>query len=216
MRKPAMRSRRRPRGGRTAVLLALLALAAGCGVSGGSSSEEDGQLADAWALYRQERWEEARVRFQQLVDADQAVGEAFAGVGWTRLHLLQPSQARTAFQNSLLDDDGRLESRAGEAFALRDAGGDSERLLAQARSVLLVDADWRFAHETSVDWRDLQVLMAQTFFLRQQFDSCLFRCRRADPAIGLSRADTLSWQGAASFELALFAEVERLAAEVAD
>lgn len=202
------------RSARPLALLALLAL--GCGVSGGGGTEEENALRDAWTLYHQQRWEEARVAFQDIADADLSVGEAFGGVGWTRLHLLQPVQARTAFQNSLVGDEQRLESRAGEAFALRDAGGDSGRLLEQARAVLATDPDWRFSHESSVDWMDLQVLMAQTFFLRQQFDSSLFRCRQADPAIALSRPDTLSWQGAASFELALFAEIDRLGRQVSE
>ena len=192
------------------VLAFALALALGCGVSETGGSEEESALHDAWALYHQQRWEDARAAFQDLVDADLVVGEAYGGLGWARLHLLQPGPARTAFQNSLVGDEDRLESRAGEAFALRDSGGDSGRLLQQARAVLAEDPGWRFSHETSVDWMDLQVLMAQTFFLRQQFDSSLYRCREADPAVALSRSDTLSWQGAASFELALFAEIDRL------
>jgi tetratricopeptide (TPR) repeat protein len=193
-----------------ALALAGLLLQPGCGVTGSGGDEGTSLLADAWARYRQQRWEEARQLFQRLVDEDLSVAEAYAGLGWSRLHLLQPAQARLAFQNSLVGDEHRLESRAGEAFALRDTGGDTARLLDQARTVLLIDPDWRFLHEPAVDWMDLQVLMAQTFFLRQQFDSSLARCRQVDPAMALSRADSLSWQGAASFELALFAELTRL------
>lgn len=196
------------RTGRMWAGLGLLAL--GCGVSGGGRSDEENALNDAWALFHQQRWDDALVAFQNLVDDDQAVGEAFGGVGWSRLHLLMPSQAGIAFRNSLVSDEGNLDSRAGEAFALRDSGGDSGRLLSQARSVLFAEPTWRFDHETSVDWMDLQILMAQTFFLRQQFDSSLYRCRRVDPAVAVDRADSASWQGAASFELALFDELDRL------
>jgi hypothetical protein len=182
----------------------------GCGVTGQNPQDEGDAMDDAWQLYRQQRFEEAAQRFQDLALEDVSMAESYGGLGWSRLRLLEPAAARTAFQSSLIDDPQWADSRAGELFALRDAGGSADALLSRARALLRDEPTWRFGHESSVDWRDLQVLMAQVFYTTQRFDSCLTRCRSVDDAMSLSRADTLSWLGAPTFESALLAELERL------
>ncbi len=183
----------------------------GCGTSGGGTDEGASALNDAWNLYHNRSWAEARSGFLDLVAADRHVGEAYCGLGWCRLHLLQPDQALGDFQNSLWAEPGRQDSRAGEAFAQRDAQNpDYDRLLLRARNCLQEDPDYSFEHESGIDWADLHILMAQTFFYRQEFDSTLGHCQVVDPDMSLSRQDTTSWNGQSSFELALFDELQRL------
>ena len=198
------------------ILYPLVSLALGCGITGQGPEGDGDQVDDAWQLYRQQRFEESAQRFQDLALQDVAMAESYCGLGWSHLRLLDPSAARSAFQSSLLDDPQWTDSRAGEVFALRDAGGSADVLLSRARSLLRDAPTWRFSHEASVDWRDLQILMAQVFFYTQRFDSCLARCRIVDDAMALSRVDTLSWLGSPTFENALLSELERLTQEVAE
>jgi len=197
-------------------LWGMVILLAGCGVTGQGPGDEADLVDDAWRLYRQERFEEAAQRFGELALEDVSLAESYGGLGWSRLRLLDPASARSAFQSSLIDDPQWTDSRAGELFALRDAGGSADVLLSRGRSLLHDEPTWRFSQETRVDWRDVQILMAQVFFYTQRFDSCLSRCATVDDAMSLSRADTLSWQGSPSFETALLLELERLTVLVSD
>jgi hypothetical protein len=194
----------------------LLLLTLSCGVTGGGGGDSSDRLGDAWRLYRLRQFEQSAQLFQDLALDDADLAECYGGLGWSRLRLLDPLGARQAFQSSLIADAGWPDSRAGELFALRDAGASADALLGRARTALQADPDWRFSQETTVDWRDLQMLMAQVFYYSQRFDSSLARCRAVDDALGLSRADTLSWLGAPSFETALLREVERLSGLVAN
>lgn len=194
----------------------LLLLTLSCGVTGGGGGDSADRLGDAWRLYQLRQYEQAAQLFQELALDDVELAESYGGLGWSKLRQLDPAGARLAFQSSLIGDAGWTDSRAGELFALRDAGGNAELLLNRGRSLLQVAPTWHFSRESAVDWRDLQVLMAQVFYYSQRFDSSLSRCLEVDDAIALSRADSLSWQGASSFEAALLQEVQRLSALVAD
>ncbi len=195
----------------------LAALFASCGVSGGEDDTTASDRVDeAWRRYRLGQYESAATLFLELTLEDVELAESSGGLGWSRLRMLNPSGARQAFQSSLVADVAWVDSRAGEVFALRDGGSSADALLSRARDVLRADPDWRFVHEPAVDWRDLRMTAAQVYYYTQRFDSCLTYCRAVDSSLGLERADSLSWQGAPSFEVALLREVERLTAEVTE
>ena len=206
-----MRSKRMNQGWALWLLLATVGgLWCSCGVSGGGDSSTSDQVDEAWRRYRLGQYESAAALFEELAQEDVEMAESYGGLGWSRLHMLNPAGARQAFQSSLVGDADWMDSRAGELFALRDAGASADVLLSRSRSVLQDAPAWRFQHEQSVDWQDVQVLAAQVFFYTQRFDSCLAHCLAVDNSILLSREDTLSWQNAPSFEAALLREVERL------
>lgn len=214
MKGPSMRSHWWPR-----VLLPLFpaVLVVSCGVSGGEDGTTSSDRVDeAWRRYRLGQFESAASLFLELTLEDVELAESSGGLGWSHLRMLNPTGARLAFQSSLVADVGWLDSRAGEVFALRDGGSSADALLSRARDVLRADPDWRFVHEPTVDWRDLRMTAAQVYYYTQRFDSCLAHCRAVDSSLGLDRADSLSWQGAPSFEAALLREVERLTAEVTE
>ena len=175
------------------------------------------RLDEAWSLYHNEEYVAAAELFQDLVDEDLSVAEALCGIGWSRLHLRHPDESRNAFQSSLFADQTYLDSRVGEAFALRDATTpDDGRLLEQARTSLRTDPDYVFTHETSINAQDLRVLLAQVFYYHQEFDSCYARCLEVDPQISIAPEDTLSWFMYPNFQSALFDELVRLSELVAD
>ncbi len=207
---------RRLAGLRRGLAAGLLLPAFSCGVNGDSSSSTSDQVDEAWRRYRLGQYEGAATLFEELALDDVELAESYGGLGWSRLHLLNPAGARQAFQSSLVGDADWLDSRAGELFALRDAGAAADVLLGRARSMLQAGPAWRFQHEQSVDWQDVQVLTAQVFYYTQHFDSCLSHCLAVDNSIALTRVDTLSWQGAPTFEAALLREVERLGEWVAN
>jgi tetratricopeptide (TPR) repeat protein len=180
-----------------------------CGVSGSSTTEDDQSIDAIWALYHQERYSEAEQGFLEYAWNDLEAPEAWSGLGWSRFHLGSFSQARQAFQQSLVADPSWLDSRGGDAFAQRQ-NGDQTRLIAQARYVLSNNPAWTFEHELHIDQMDLWVLGAQVWFQEQDFDSCLTWLSSADSGLSLSRLDTLSWNGAPDFASALLTELERL------
>jgi hypothetical protein len=182
-----------------------------CGTTGPATENGDPDIEQAWDYYSQGLWDEAIAEFVAIAENGNHIAEAFSGIGWSKLHRIEPQGGLTAFQISLLEDPNYLNSLAGEAFAQRDiANPDYSRLLDKARKCLELDADYEFEREISVNNLDLHLLMAQIFFTQHQFDSTLFRCLQVDPELNLAPEDTLSWSDAGSFEAALLSELERL------
>lgn len=194
--------------------LLLLALVAGCSVTGGPSGTSSEGLAEAWDLYEQGLFAEAELAFQDLVDSNVAEDEANCGKGWSLLHQLKASQADRAFDRSLAGNPDWHDSRAGRAFANREVNSNDP--LTDARHCLAQDPDWEFPHNRDINRDDLHVLMAQEFFYDQLFDSSLAHCQAVDGSVVLSATDSLSWGSASSFQAALFQVLARLSEEVAD
>ncbi|MCB9473763.1 MAG: hypothetical protein H6678_08135 [Candidatus Delongbacteria bacterium] len=195
--------------------LALIGLS-GCGITGTSDDTGEGALSSAWNRYAQQDYDGALAAFSALLDTGGLYPEASEGQGWCQLMLGQATPAALAFRQALLADDERNSARVGEAFARRDSSPpDYPRVIQRAREALRRDPDFRFSHDTHIDWRDLHLLMAQTFFYQQALDSCLVHCRAVDSGLTLSRTDTLSWGASPTFELALFSTLLELGSATA-
>jgi hypothetical protein len=183
-----------------------------CGTKGPTTSDNgDPTIEKAWDYYSLQQWDQAISEFTAVANSGYNIAEAYSGIGWSKLHRLEPQSGLNAFQTSLLDDANYLNSLAGEAFSQRDVNNpDNNRLLAKARKCLLLAPDYQFDRETSVNSLDLHILMAQVFFTQQDFDSSYFHCRQVDESVSIARLDTLSWNGANSYESALLSELSRL------
>jgi tetratricopeptide (TPR) repeat protein len=93
-------------------------------------------------------------------------GGAFLGLGWAQLRLIQAGLAEKSLvdhlQLSPLSDDGR----AGLAFAyLAQVAQDKfQSAIDAADEVLSSDSSWSFGHDSSIDYSDLHLLLAQSYY----------------------------------------------------
>lgn len=141
---------------------------------GGRDRGAEPPLADAAGLVAQ-GWERfaagdligARAAFEDAEATDPEYAPAPHGLGWTHLRLGQLGTAHAALERAAEDGFGAPDLDAARALVLRDlAPVDWSDARAAADRVLLAAPNYAFAHDSSLDWRDLRLLLAQaSYFL---------------------------------------------------
>ncbi|MGD8412890.1 MAG: hypothetical protein PVF33_01585 [Candidatus Latescibacterota bacterium] len=143
--------------------LALVVLTAGC-----STDDEitAATLDDAWAEFQAGRYQDALGLFNGLVATS---GEAaHEGKGWCNLKLDRLDDADVSFANSA----NRVDANAGWVivkWALEEYDAVHER----AVFVLNRDGSYVFKHDKSVDYRDLILHDAYSYFHLGNYENCL-------------------------------------------
>jgi tetratricopeptide (TPR) repeat protein len=149
-------------------LLMCLLLAAGCGGSGtGPSPQEDaGSLAEeGWDAFHDADWRRALAKFEAAVTVDSTYGDAHHGMGWCCAKLDSLEMALDHFGTALALGVFAADPYAGSAAVSRDrTPADYEGAITYAESALLIEPRYQFTHDSSFDWRDLRLIIAQSRF----------------------------------------------------
>jgi hypothetical protein len=149
--------------------LALLLLQSGCG-GGGSPSDVPAPDAAAltgqgWERFEAGDWSGARSSFRDAVQTDGAYGDGHNGLGWAALKLEAHAEARAAFETASTLGPTTTDPLAGLALLCRDFEPvDPVQVVDYVSRALARAPQYRFAHDRSLDWRDLRLLLAQAHF----------------------------------------------------
>ena len=99
-------------------------------------------------------------------------GGAFLGLGWAQLRDDQAGLAENNLVEYLSLSPGSNDGRAGLAFAC--LGQDEfQGAIDAAEAVLSADPSWTFGHDGSVDYLDLRLLLAQSYYELANYDESL-------------------------------------------
>lgn len=140
---------------------------AGCGGGGGDGGTPltpEELIAAGWASFEGGDYAEARDFFQASVNgADGA--EARNGLGWSLARLDQLDTALAQFDASLAFSSADPEPFAGRSAVARDVDPPQFAVsIASADSALARDPAFAFAHDSSVNWMDLRLIIAQSAY----------------------------------------------------
>ncbi len=120
--------------------------------------------------------------------------EAFLGLGWSYLMLDDLSNARVEFQQAIVLGLQTKDADAGLAVIYREV---PNLLLAISHALTVLGSDplWVFTHRTSIDYRDMRLLLAQCYFRQGEawFDEAQAQVDILDPANGLDPQDQGTW-----------------------
>jgi tetratricopeptide (TPR) repeat protein len=97
---------------------------------------------------------------------------AFLGLGWAELRQNQAGVAENDLIKYLNLSPGSNDGRAGLAFACL-AQEKFESAIDNADAVLSSDPSWKFGHDGSVDYSDLRLLMAQSYYALADYSESL-------------------------------------------
>lgn len=145
----------------------------GCGGSDGGGGTKPGpSLVDqGWAAFEAGDFATAASRFAGAIASDPTDEEAHNGMGWTRLEEASLAAAVASFDAALTNGFAGADPHAGRAIVLRDADPvDYAAAIAAATAALAIDGGYVFAHDTTVDWRDLRLVLAQSHFGLSEYD----------------------------------------------
>ena len=168
----------------TAVLAITLAgLAAGCGGGGAGTTQPPpvDPIVAGWTAFESGDFAGARGHFAEAVAADPTSADAKDGLGWSLLFI---APGATGADDSLLaavsDFDGAIslapsspDAYAGRAAAERGlaavASSHDSLAIVSADAALGLSPAFQFAHRTSIDWKDLRLIIADAAFARGDY-----------------------------------------------
>ena len=156
-------------------LLLFLSLGAGCGDDNGNNHVIDPieATADGWTAFDQGNWVAAEEHFRTAIEADSTFSEAHNGLAWCCAHQDSFQDANQHFDMAIALGITSAEPYAGKAAVLRDTSpADYEGAIDAATEALTIEPGFTFGHDTTFDWRDLRLILAQSYFaLGQYFDA---------------------------------------------
>jgi tetratricopeptide (TPR) repeat protein len=149
--------------------LACLLTAFGCGGDGGGGPSDTAAslTAAGWALFEKGEYEAAITKFDQALGLDATYSDAYNGLGWSNAKLDSLSDALSNFGECLVFSSTLADAYAGCAPVYRDYETEPahfDSAIAAASEALALQATYAFSHDTSFDWRDLHLIMAQSHY----------------------------------------------------
>jgi tetratricopeptide (TPR) repeat protein len=156
-----------------AALLSLLLLAYGCG------DDDDGIEQSAEQLFNQGlvkfdagNYSGAGADFNAALGLDPEYYEAYFWLGWAELLQNNAGLAEHAFVSYLAEKAGSNDAMAGLALAYH-AQDKFEEAIAEAEEVLGVDPTWNFSRVSGIDYLDLALVLAHSYYETGEFGQCL-------------------------------------------
>ncbi len=190
------------------VLSACLAVLAACGGDNGGTNPPPGPtdqevLSSGWTAFGAADYTTATGKFRILLSRGALLVEAHDALGWVFAYTSAPDSALVHFQAAVeagsevtnLDD----EVQAGLAI-VHDALGHPADALAATDAVA---TDWSFGHDAAINYQDMIVLRAVSYYALGQFAESLAEVQRLDSTF---TADIDTFEGRA----ALAAKIESL------
>ena len=149
--------------------LACLLTAFGCGGDGGGGPSDTAAslTAAGWALFEQGEYEAAITKFDQALGLDATYSDAYNGLGWSNAKLDSLAEALGNFGECLVFNSTLADAYAGCAPVYRDYETEPahfDSAIATASQALILEATYFFSHDDSFDWRDLHLIMAQSYY----------------------------------------------------
>jgi tetratricopeptide (TPR) repeat protein len=135
---------------------------------GGSTAAE--LTSEGWTLFEMGDFVAAESKFKEALAVDAGFAEADNGLGWTWLRLDSLAVAVSSFDAALGKGLASADPYAGQAVAYRDLEPvDLMLAVAAAERALHRDVRFEFAHDPRFDWRDLRLILAQSYFGLQRY-----------------------------------------------
>jgi hypothetical protein len=155
------------------------------GIGCGSAAAPTGTLTEAWALYTQNRYDEAYLAFQELVPDDPT--EANVGLGWCCIGLDSVSRAGNFF--SLASATTVTNDAYAGWSAVLWTQKDFQGCIDKTAVVLSNDPNFVFSHRPSVDFRDLIWYQASSYLHLSQYAQCLVQIQKLDSIFSANLSD---------------------------
>lgn len=181
----------------------LLILLTGCGEKNDTVEPPSDPVAEGWAAFEAGDYATASARFQAAIGEDAGDVEAYNGLGWASAKLDSLVDATESFDQAIARGHAGADPHAGRALVLRDLEPvDYGQAIDAATMALGIDSQYRFSHDTSLDWRDLRLVIAHSRFQTGDYDL-------ANTEVG-QLGGTMPDSASPTYVADLLAEIERL------
>lgn len=149
-------------------LMLIVTMVLGCGGGGGGGEPQvtaEQLTREGWERFEQQDFRGGLGKFGEAVAKDASYGEAYSGIGWCCIKIDSLAGGITALSQAISRGVAGADPRAGKAVIYRDlAPVDFGLAIAWADSALRVSLRYVFPHDTTLGWRDLRLILAQSYF----------------------------------------------------
>lgn len=160
--------------------LSLLFLSS-CGDDSSSSGLSDAEkLALAWTSFSDGLYQDAIDLFNELIDDEVFLAEAYSGLGWSAARNGQLQTAINSYENGLMNEpsvDLEDDIYAGWSFAKEALGEYADALTGTAE----VSNNWQFDHDNQLSHNDIVLLRAICYYALGDFANSLLEVQILDP-----------------------------------
>lgn len=148
----------------------------GCDDSEGPAEPEvtaDDYVEQGWKNFELHGYDESLNDFLEAIKLDNKLSDAFNGAGWSSGRIVgKLEEAGDYFAISFDLDTSRYDALGGWVFVIYQSG-DWEAAIQKADSLLHRREVWQFYHEKSIDFSDIRLVMAVSYFNLGDFEASL-------------------------------------------
>ncbi len=207
------------------LILAVAVAAGACNTAppedggGGSGPDVSATIALGWTAWEAADYSTAFDHFEDAFSQNATSAEARNGLGWAELFRGHMSQAIYHFDYAMYLQLPVFDAHLGMAIALRDSAHYSNAILT-AQQILEAIPRYEFSHRTSINWKDLRLLIAACAIRRGEdyFDLAQANVDSLDPGNGLDPDTPATWVVGSttydSYPEALIKKIEALEAVI--
>jgi hypothetical protein len=127
-------------------------------------------LANGWTAFEGANYDSAESCFSQALAKNPAGAQATHGLAWTEALNGMLTTAAATFQSAIDLGVTTADPLAGLAAVYRDIP-DFELAIGYAQDALDLDPDFQFAHNSSFDYKDLHLILAQCYYAEAEYAS---------------------------------------------
>lgn len=191
------------------LLILFLLMLGSCGSDNGftpPNKEAQDLVDEGWEKFGYKGYQNALLKFEEAIEKDETFTDAYNGAAWACARIPRLQNAANYFSQCLNIDNNYVDAHAGLAFVYNAQKSYANSNTA-ATTALNKDPDWAFSHDVTVDYKDLQLLMAVNYYALGDLNSSLMKVKILNP---LFNADVTSFEG----KQALANEIERLGGSI--
>lgn len=164
----------------------------GCSFYEETVTSAENLLTIAWDYFEQGNYQAAYNKFDAALDMDPKNISAYHGRAWSALLLSDSQKALSDFNSTIYYGDTGLDPIAGLAFAYH-ANQNYSAAITKAISVLTANSYYYFEYKPLINYRDLQLILAMSYFHLGNLGSAYHYIRLLDPEISVDQNDADTW-----------------------
>jgi len=170
-------------------------------------------LTRAWSKFEQGQYEEALADFEAALSISVNLSDAYVGLGWSYAFLGSLDDAKKQFDNAISIDKQLLDAYVGRGMVFL-AKHKYYLSLGDLTHVLEENAAYVFSHNTTIDYRDVHIALAEAYFYQGKYSNAQGHVDVLWPDNGLSPGESATWVvdsvSYATYQEALLSAIEKL------
>lgn len=148
--------------------------------------------SEGWTLFQDGNIADAQAKFEEAIALDASSADAYNGKGWCLLRQNALAEAKQSFDLAISNGLPTADALVGRAAAHRDLP-DLPSAIQDALAALSLDPNYRFAYDSTIDYHDVRIILAQSYFGIADYPNAQQQVNILDSENGLDPENSTKW-----------------------